>query len=301
MKKSIFKAGVNSEKYGLFCGAMSYVLWGILPIYWKIIDKVSAFEILANRIVWSFVFVGLIVIFQSNLAKVKTIIKDKKTMMYIILCSVFITVNWLLYIWAVTSGHILEASLGYYINPLMSVLLGAFVLKERLSQYQYAALIISGIGVLLMIVIYGSFPWLSLVLAVSFALYGLFKKVISIDSSIGLTVETMIMTPLAIAFICYIQFHGRGALGSSASVTALLIFSGVVTAIPLLLFAEGTKTVKLSTMGFLQYLSPTISLIIGVFIFNEHFTKVNMIGFGFIWFALIVYSYSILKPQNVSV
>lgn len=300
MKTQIFNIDGNSEKYGLFCGAMSYMLWGVLPIYWKVIDMVPAYEILAHRIVWSFVFVGSIVIFKGNLSKVKNIFNDKKSLMFITLCSIFISFNWFLYIWSVTTGHILEASLGYYINPLMSVLLGAFVLKEKLSQYQYAALIISGIGVLLMIVIYGSFPWIPLVLATSFALYGLFKKMISIDSSLGLTIETMIMAPLAVAFIAYMQFNGRGAMGNSVSITVLLIFSGVVTAIPLLLFAEGTKTVKLSTMGFLQYLSPTISLVVGVFIFNEHFTKVNIIGFGFIWFALAVYSYSILKPQNVT-
>jgi chloramphenicol-sensitive protein RarD len=301
MKREILNINVNKENYGIFCGAMSYVLWGVLPVYWKIINSVPAYEILAHRILWSFVFVASIVIFKGNLNKITNIFKDKKCMLYISLCSILISLNWFLYIWSVTSGHILEASLGYYINPLMSVLLGTFVLKEKLNRYQYAALMISGTGVLLMIVIYGSFPWIPILLSTSFALYGLFKKMIPADSSLGLAVETLIMAPLALTFIGFMQFSGRGALGTSVTVTVVLVLSGVVTAIPLLLFAEGTKTVKLSTMGFLQYISPTISLIIGVFMFNEHFTKVNIIGFGFIWVALAVYSYSLLKPQNISV
>jgi len=300
MKMDISNVDGNKERYGIMCGVIAYVLWGGLPIYWKIIDMVPAYEILAHRILWSFVFVVLIVLFKGNLNKMVIIFKDKKCLMYIALCSILISFNWFLYIWSVTSGHIVDASLGYYINPLMSVLLGTFVLKEKLNQYQYAALIISVIGVLLMIVLYGNFPWIPIMLSVSFALYGLCKKMISADSSVGLAIETLIMTPLALAFLCFLQFNGKGFLGSSAVTTVLLILSGVVTAIPLLFFAEGAKSIKLSTLGFLQYLSPTISLIIGVFMYNEHFTQVNIIGFGFIWIALIVYSYSILKPQNAT-
>ncbi len=293
--------GNDKTRYGILCGISSYMMWGVLPIYWKLVGDVPAYEILAHRIIWSFALVAMIVALKGDISKLKDFFRDRKSLACIAGCSVLITFNWFLFIWCVNSGHIIESSLGYYINPLMSVFLGTFVLKEKLSAVQKAAIAIAATGVAAMVVIYGSFPWIPLALATSFGIYGLLKKKISLDSTAGLTVETLVTAPFALAFLLHLGANGTGAFGSSSSVTAVLMLSGVATAIPLLLFAEGAKNVKLSTMGFLQYISPTMSLFIGIFMYNEKLTQVNLIGFCFIWIALAVYSYSLLKPQRAQI
>jgi chloramphenicol-sensitive protein RarD len=286
------------DNYGVLIGAMSYVLWGVLAIYWKLLKAVPAYEILAHRVLWSFIFVTAVVLAQGNWAKVKNVLKQKKLMTYIFFASICVSINWFLYIWAVTSGHILDSSLGYYINPLMSIFIGMLVLKEKLNKIQYVALITALVGVIAMVVLYGSIPWVSLGLAVSFALYGLFKKLASVEPIVSLTLETLIVAPVALVFLIIRQVQGYGAFGSSSSVTFLLAFAGIVTAVPLLLFAEGTRKVKLSTMGFLQYLTPTISLFIGVFVYKESFVAADLFKFGLIWISLAIYSYSLLKKQR---
>jgi chloramphenicol-sensitive protein RarD len=296
--KGIIDAGNDKTKYGLICGLSSYMIWGVLPIYWKLVKNVPAYEILAHRIFWSFVLVGMVVMLRGEHSKLKAIFRDRKSLACIAACSVLITFNWFLFIWCVNSGHIIESSLGYYINPLMSVFLGMTFLREKLNGMQKAAIAIAAAGVLAMVVIYGSFPWIPLALATSFGLYGLIKKKVALDSVAGLTVETLVTAPFALVFLLHANANGTGAFGSAAGTTFVLMLSGVTTAIPLLLFSEGAKNVKLSTMGFLQYVSPTMSLLIGVFMYNEKLTKVNLIGFLFIWTALAVYSYSLLKPRR---
>jgi chloramphenicol-sensitive protein RarD len=299
MKISFGDMNLNDEKRGITYGAMAYILWGLLPIYWKVIKTVPAKEILAHRIVWSFVFIYLILLLSGSSSKIKSILKNRKCMIYIIICSVLISINWFTYIWAVNSGHIVDASLGYYINPLMSVLLGMLVLKEKLNASQYIALIIAALAVILMIAIYGSIPWISLALAISFALYGLCKKMVSAEATVGLAIETLMLAPLALIFLIYLGFNGTSSYGGTFSVTVLLSFSGIATATPLLFFAKSSKNIKLSTLGFLQYISPTISLIIGLFIYKEHFSQVDILGFGLTWVALIIYSSSILKKNKL--
>jgi chloramphenicol-sensitive protein RarD len=274
------------------------MMWGVLPIYWKLVKDVPAYEILAHRILWSFIMMSVLVVLSGGLSKLGDIFRDRRSMAYIAACSVLITFNWFLFIWCVNNGQIVEASLGYYINPLMSVFLGTFVLKEKLDTSQKAAIAIAATGVIAMVAVYGSFPWIPLALASSFGVYGLLKKKVSLDSTAGLTVETLITAPFALVFLSYLNTNGSGAFGSTAVTTVILMLSGAVTALPLLLFAEGAKQVKLSTMGFLQYISPTISLIIGIFLYKERLTQVNMIGFCFIWAALAVYSYSLLRQQK---
>lgn len=288
----------SSENYGVLLGIMAYLVWGLLPLYWKMIKVVPAQEILAHRILWSFIFVTIVVILSGKWGKMLEVFKDKKCMGYIAICSVLISINWFLYIWAVNSKHIVDASLGYYINPLMSVLFGVIFLKEKLEASQYIALVIAAAAVVFMIVLYGSVPWISLALATSFALYGLCKKMISAESTVGLAIETSILTPLALGYLIFIGFHGNGAYGSSAGVTIFLSVAGVVTAIPLIFFAESVKRIKLSTIGFLQYLSPTLSLIIGLVVYKETFSQVDILGFGLIWVALIIYSRSLLKKSK---
>jgi len=290
----------DKTRYGLLCGVFSYIIWGVLPIFWKLIRDVPAYETLAHRILWSFVLVAILVLVRGDMAKLLDIMRDKRSLAYIAVCSLLITFNWFLFIWCVNNGHIVDSSLGYYINPLMSVFLGTFVLKERLDLGQKAAIAVAAAGVVTMIVVYGSFPWIPMSLAASFAVYGLLKKKIALDSSAGLAVETLITAPFALVFLSYLGISGNGAFGSSLFTTAILVLSGIVTAVPLLLFAEGAKLVKLSTIGFLQYISPTISLFIGIFLYNEKLTEANMIGLCFIWAALAVYSYSMLRPQRVA-
>lgn len=285
---------MDKEKtLGLLYAISAYVLWGVLPIYWKFVDSVSPVEILCNRIVWAFIFTILIIMVTKQWKELKLIVKDKKQMFYIFIASILIAINWGLYIWAVNSNRIVDASLGYYINPLLAVLLGVVIYKEKLSTYTGAALFIALIGVVIKTVQYGKIPWVSLGLAVSFGLYGAIKKSVKASSIVGLTLETAMVTPIAAAYMTFRHISGVGAFKTEGTlVIALLIGAGVVTAIPLLLFASSTRRLPLSLIGFTQYFSPTISLIIGVFMYKEGFNAADMIAFGFIWVALILYTFS---------
>lgn len=285
---------MDKEKtLGLLYVISAYVLWGVLPIYWKFVDSVSPMEILCNRIVWAFIFTILIIMVTKQWKELKLIVKDKKQMFYIFIASILIAINWGLYIWAVNSNRIVDASLGYYINPLLAVLLGVVIFKEKLSTYAGAALFIALVGVIIKTVQYGKIPWVSLGLAVSFGLYGALKKSVKASSIVGLTLETAMLTPIAAAYMTFRHISGVGAFKTEGTlVIGLLIGAGVVTAIPLLLFASSARRLPLSLIGFTQYISPTISLIIGVFMYKEGFKVADMIAFGFIWAALILYTFS---------
>jgi chloramphenicol-sensitive protein RarD len=298
MKIETSNESLAGNNYGVLLGAMSYILWGLLPVYWKLLKTVPAYEILAHRILWSFIFVSAVILVKGNFKKVTSILKQKKLMFYILLASICVSINWFLYIWAVTSGHILDSSLGYYINPLMSIFIGMLVLKEKLDKLQYVALIAALFAVIFMVLIYGSIPWISLGLAISFALYALCKKLSTVESIVSLTIETLIIAPMALIFLVVRHFQGYGSFGESLPITFLLTFCGIVTAVPLLLFAEGTRRIKLSTMGFLQYLTPTISLFLGVVIYKEKFSQQYAVSFGLIWISLAIYSYSLFKKQK---
>ena len=278
---------------GVLQAMAAYGLWGILPIYWKLIDRVFSMEILANRIVWAFVFTVVIVTVTRQWAQVRRILKDRKTMLSICIASILIAFNWGLYIWAVNSDRIVDASLGYYINPLLAVALGVILFKEKLNRWTAAALAIALIGVVIKTVQYGKVPWVSLGLAVSFALYGAMKKTIAVSSILGLTLETAMLVPVAAIYLGMRQAGGQSALGTQPVWVALLLMgAGVVTAIPLLLFASATRRLPLSLIGFTQYISPTLSLLIGVTIYRENFTAVDLTAFCFIWIALGVYTMS---------
>jgi chloramphenicol-sensitive protein RarD len=293
MKRSEYQIGVISA-------AWSYLIWGLLPIYWKLVDVVSSEEILANRVVWSFVFMVILLGVTKKISRLKETLlllwAHKKQLVALILASLLISCNWFVYIWAVNSDHMIEASLGYYINPLVSVLLGLIILKEKLNIPQIASLVLATIGVLVLTLNYGSFPWISITLAVSFGLYGLAKKMIKVDSAIGLTLETMIVTPLGIIYMIYLFVQGNSSFFAiSPTIDLLLIGAGAATATPLLFFAIGAQKIPLSTLGFLQYIAPTISLILGVFVYGEHFSKSHLLAFVFIWSALTIYSVSKTK------
>ncbi len=286
----------SKVKEGVIYSILSYLLWGILPLYWKSIESIPPFEILAHRIFWAFLFVGIILIKNSQIKEAIKVIKNKRNLLFIFLSACMVTLNWGLYIWSVNSHHIVQASLGYYINPLIVVFFGVVFLKEKLTKGQILALIIAATGVLVLTVEYGKVPWISISLAVTFALYGLLKKLTNAGSMISLGIETALVTPFALIYILYKQATGVGALFHISGLeTVLLICSGAVTAIPLILFAKGAKRVPFSTLGFIQYISPTMSLLIGVFVFNETFTTVHLISFGCIWLSLLIYSLSETK------
>lgn len=283
----------NDEKIGIIYTASAYLLWGFLPIYWKLIQEVPAGEILAHRIIWSFLFMIAIILMKQKgrafIAECKLIIKDKRKLIGITLASVMISLNWLTYIWAVNTDHVIQASLGYYINPLVSILLGIIVLKETLTRRQLLSFILAGIGVTFLTISYGVFPWVALLLAFSFGFYGLLKKMVDIGPMFGLAIETMIVTPLALLYVPLFTENTIVQHSILSSTTLLLVGAGIVTAIPLLLFASGAKKIPLSMVGFLQYFAPTIMLILGVFVYDETFTTAHLISFMLIWIALIIY------------
>ena len=283
----------DSSRVGFIYGFIAYGVWGFLPLYWKLLNEVAPFEILAHRIVWSFFYVMAILVFQRKGHELKETMSNKDTMVRIMISAGLVTINWGLFIWAVNSNYVIETSMGYYINPLIVILLGLLVLKERLSIWQIISLLFAAVGVLILTMQYGKIPWISLGLASSFALYGFSKKITKVSSLVGLALETMILMPFALGYILLRQGQGMGVIGIiSIKTTILLLCSGVATATPLLWFAKATKRIPLSSMGFLQYISPTITLFLGVFIFKENFTKIHFISFGFIWCGLIVYSLS---------
>ncbi|WP_010283237.1 EamA family transporter RarD [Bacillus timonensis] len=288
---------MKEYKIGVLFTVMAYIAWGILPLYWKLIDTIPAMEILAHRIVWSLVFVlGIILISRKGkqlATTLKEIVKSKTKLIGIIASSILITINWVTFIWAVNSNHIIDTSLGYYINPLVSVLLGIIVLKERLLFWQGISFVLAGIGVLILTIQYGSFPWVAFTLALSFGFYGLTKKLAKLDSLIGLAMETMVVTPIALIYLAFLYKGGVDSFtGATFDVKLLLMGAGIATALPLLWFAAGANRIPLSVVGILQYIAPTISLLLGVFLYHEHFTKVHFITFLCIWTSLLIYSFS---------
>lgn len=286
----------NNEKDGVVYAILSYIMWGLTPIYWKLIQHVSSGEILAQRFFWSFIFMLALLFFTKKwntyVEFVKEIVKKPKLFWALFIASVLISSNWGIFMWAVIEGKIVEASLGQYINPLTSMLIGVIALKERLSGPQILAFILAGIGVLTLTLHYGMIPWISLSLALTFGFYGLAKKMIKADSTIGLTLETMMISPIALVYLIFLIFQSKTQFFDSISTSLLLMGSGIITALPLLLFTKSAKKVSLSMLGILQYISPTLSLMVGVFLYHEALTKAHFIAFIFIWLSLAIYTFS---------
>lgn len=282
---------ISSRNSGIRYAAAAFGAWGILPLYWRMLNHIPAGQILAHRIFWSFIFVSILLSVSSRWKEVWSVFADIKKLLLVVTSSLLISVNWFLYIWAVNSNHVVETSLGYYINPLLSVLLGVVVLNERLSFWQLVSLVLAASGVTVITIGYGQVPWLAISIAGSFGLYGLVKKVTKLEATIALALETMLVAPLALGYLGYLEMHSGNQFGQLSLATMLLLMGGgIVTAMPLLWFAQATNRVPLSTVGFLQYLSPTISLIIGVLIFREPFSHIQLLSFSLIWIALVLYS-----------
>ncbi|WP_414733818.1 EamA family transporter RarD [Acetobacterium carbinolicum] len=272
---------------------MAYVLWGILPIYWKALKEVSPLYILASRIFWSFIFCVIFVTIIKKWPEIKTVLLDRKRFIYCILSGIMVSLNWYTYIWAVNANFIIDASLGYYINPLVVVLFSALFFGERFNKWESLSVLLALVGVVFITLKIGKFPVVAIVLALTFALYGVFKKKLNASPIVSLILETAVVAPFAFVAMIYIESQGQGviALGSPV-VTALAVLAGVVTAIPLLLYAKGVQDISFSLLGFFQYITPSIMLFLGVFLYGEVFTMVDLIGFGFIWVALIIFTIS---------
>lgn len=293
---------MENYKQGIFFGLAAYVLWGILPVYWKALELVSPFEILSSRFMWSCVFVFLLIIFQKKwplfAKEVKLVFSNVKTGAAMAAAGITISFNWGTFIWAVNNGHIVETSMGYYINPLVSILFAVVFLHERLDKMQLAAITCAFIGVASMVYSFGKIPWVSLTLAFTFALYGLLKKILPISALTSIMLETLLITPLALVYEYSLWQQGVSFYASgNLQVIMMLTGAGVVTAIPLLLFTAGARLLPLKIIGFLQYISPTLTLLIGVFVYNEAFTASHLLAFGWIWAALLLFIVSQLRSN----
>jgi len=295
----------RSTRAGLLLGLAAYLIWGVMPLYFKLLARVSASEIVAHRILWSLVFLGVLVALSRRWAAVRTAATTGKVLVTLFVTAVLIAVNWLVYIYAVVSGHVLEGSLGYYLNPLVNVLFGVLLLKERLSRAQAFACLLAGAGVAVLAAGAGSGLWISLTLAISFASYGFLRKIVSVDALEGLWLETAILAPIALGFVLWLQQSGGGQFGRLGGATdALLILGGAVTAIPLLLFTAAARRLAYSTLGFLQYIAPSLQFLLAVLAFGEPFTRAHALCFGAIWTALAIFSFeglrTRLKPSHLA-
>lgn len=282
---------MNNNK-GVWLGVAAYITWGLFPLYWKLLKVVPATEIVGHRLAWSLVFVLVVLAVRRDWAWLKKAFNWRTLLIYLI-SGVLLTMNWLLYVYAVNSGLVVEASLGYFINPLVSVLLGVFFLKERLPLSKWIAIGLAAIGVIYLTVRYGSFPWLAIGLALTFGSYGLIKKLSPFDALHGLAMETMLVFPPILIYLLVLQVQGHAAfLHGEPSISFLLVFAGVVTSIPLLMFASAARSIPLSTVGLLQYITPTAQFLLAVFLYAESFNHDQLIGFIIIWIALAVFSFS---------
>ncbi len=284
---------LSEYSQGLILGILSFVLWGFLPLYWKIVEAINPFQIFAHRIVWSFLFVLIIIILKKKGKEFKRELSKPKTWISFLAPSFFISINWITYIWAVNNNFVIETSLGYYINPLILIFMGSIFYQERLNRLQKWGLGFAFTGVLLKTILYGRLPVISLIIAISFSVYGLLKKNTKVDSLTGLAFETLMICIPALAYIVYVEISSTGINGNLPSYYWLLIMtSGMATATPLLLYAESLKRLPLKIMGFIQYISPSISLFLGIFIFDEPFDKWSLAAFALVWIGLGFFTYS---------
>jgi len=275
---------------GILYGIGAYLAWGVFPIYWKWLETVPAIQIISHRIIWSFVLLVIVVFVTRQWKAFRTAAFSPRMILIYLASAILLSINWLTYVWAVNAGFVVETSLGYFINPLLSVLLGVFFLRERLRPWQWAPIGLAAIGVIYVAISYGQFPWIALTLAFSFGIYGLIKKAAPLGSLYGLTLETGLLFLPAVGFLIVMEMRGGGAFLHSGPVPDLLMVgAGVVTTIPLLMFASAAQRIPLSTVGVLQYITPTMQFLLGVLLYREPFNQAHLIGFSIVWVALIFF------------
>lgn len=281
----------QSSAPGVLAAASAFVCWGLLPLYWKAISGVPALEIICHRVVWSLACTGLLLAFAGGFASIKQALRTPRTLLLLACSSSLIGINWFLYVWSVNAGHVLEASLGYYLNPLVNVVLGMAVFGDRLSRTQAIAVALAAAGVVVQLAAQGRLPWIALALAVTFGLYGMVRKLMALESLPGLFVETLVLAVPAGGWLGWLAFTGAGSLGHAGLATDLLLTgAGVVTTLPLLAFAFGARRITMTTLGVLQYLGPTGMLFLGVMVYGEPFGPDRLATFGLIWAGVALYT-----------
>ncbi len=284
---------------GFFLGAAAYAMWGLFPLYWPLLRPAGAVEILAHRVFWSLAVMVVLVLALSRFPQLRAVVADRRTLGILALAAVVIAVNWGTYIWGVNNGHVVETSLGYFINPLVTVLMGVVILGERLRTLQWVALGIAALAVVGLTVEYGRPPWVALVLAFSFGSYGLAKKKANIGAVESLTVETLILAPVAAGYILWLVAQGTSTFGTEGAGHAVLIMTtGIVTAVPLICFGAAATRVSMTTIGLLQYLAPTIQFALGVLVFHEAMPPMRWVGFGLVWIALVMFTYEAVTHRR---
>ncbi|WP_261903325.1 EamA family transporter RarD [Vibrio fortis] len=288
-------------RQGILLAVGAYTMWGIAPIYFKSLSEVSPLEILSHRVVWSFFLLAFLLHLGRSWRNVRDTLTSKPKMTYLVATSLLVGANWLIFIWAVNANHMLDASLGYYINPLINVVLGMIFLGERLRKLQWFAVGLAAIGVLIQIVAFGSIPVVAIALAFSFGFYGLLRKKVSLEAQTGLFIETLVMLPAAAIYLLFIADSATSDLAANPmSLNLLLIAAGIVTTLPLLCFTGAATRLKLSTLGFFQYIGPSLMFLLAVLIYGEAFTTDKAVTFAFIWGALVIFSFDGLRHNKKS-
>ena len=286
---------MKERNIGLLSTLACYILWGLLPLYWHVLEDLDSIFILCNRIIWSAVFTIAILLITKKFSEVKAVFYDKKKMRFMIPAAITITINWGVYIWAVNAGHLLDSSLGYYMNPLVVFAIGIALFHETSGVVDWISLALATIGVLIATIAYGVFPWIAIVLALSFGLYGTFKKLAGVGGITSIAVETIMLAPFALAFLLFSPASHASIALLTPLTTVLLLLTGIVIATPLILFTFGVNRLPLSTVGFLQYSSPTLQMLIGVLVFHEVLTQDRIIAFAFIAAALVLYTIGMVQ------
>ena len=286
---------MNKEKLGLLYGLGAYVLWGLFPLYWPLLKPATSPEIVSHRAVWTMVFCFIILAITKSLKSTLATFKRPKVAAKLFTASILVSINWLIYIWATNNGHVVEASLGYYINPLIAIAFGIILLKERMRPLQWVSVSVATIGVLVLTIDYGRLPWVAFGVALSWGTYGLIKKQLNLGAVEGLAIETLIAFIPYCAYLVFLGSAGEGQFGQGVSITILLISAGAVTAIPLLMFNASTTRLPLTTIGLLQYITPTLTFIIGVWINHEVMSTARWVGFFIIWIALFALAYDLVR------
>lgn len=285
----------HARRTGMMAALSTYLIWGVLPLYWNLLARAGANEILAHRIIWSFIFMVVVLMvtkrWQSFKEDCRTLWQNKKRGAILLLAAFTISLNWLTYIWAVNHGHVIDTSIGYYINPLMSVLFGIVFFRERISGLKKISLLLAAIGIVLMTYQLGKLPWVAVVLAVSFSVYGALKKQLHLNPFSSITLETLLMVPFAVPYIGMLMMSPANHFSLATPDLALyLMGTGVVTAVPLVLFSYGANLLPLNVLGFFQYISPTIGLLLGIFFFHETFGMAQISALGFVWVAIVLFT-----------
>lgn len=290
---------LKRTKQGVLLAIIAYIMWGIAPIYFKALGDVPPFEILCHRVIWSFIFLAILLYVTKGWQMVKETLRSKTKVIYLLITSITIGINWLVFIWAISIDHMLDASLGYYINPLFNVILGMIFLNEKLRKLQWFAVTLASIGVIVQLVVFGSVPIIAIVLAFSFGIYGLLRKKVNLDAFTGLFIETLVLLPVAFIYLFAFADTATSHLtNNSMSLNVLLISAGIVTTLPLLCFAGAAVRLRLATLGFIQYIGPSLMFLLAVFVYGEAFTPDKIITFAFIWAALVVFTWDGLNNNS---